>query len=175
MKTETYEQLKKIYDKFGAQEFGKLCQQLLALTLDSANFNVREVRLVEGVDIDAVSKQGNKEKYAIEVKTTVNKTISFGTKDRDGLLKRKEDSYQPVLAVLRLDRFSDWTFANADSIKPGSVNIDGLRVYRLTEIEERISLFFDKTVSDYYAGIMRDGQECLNVILRKKGVKVRQS
>ena len=173
MTTETYEQLKKICDKYGAQEFGKLCQQMLALTLDASNFKVMEVRLVEGVDIDAMQ---DGEKYAIEVKTvTRNNTIYFGHKDREGLVKRKEDSYQSVVAVLRLDRFSDWMFAKADSIKPGSVYIDKLRVYRLTGLEKRISPFFDKTVSDHYAGTMKDGQRYLNDILRQKGVKVRQS
>lgn len=175
MKNETFEQLKGIFDKYErTKEFGKLCQQLVALALNLADFKVTEVRLVEGVDIDALYRQ-SEEKYAIEVKTTVGNSIEFKPKDADGLLRRKEDSYQPVLAVLRLDRFSQWMFAKADSIKPGSVYIDKLRVYRLAEIEKRISPFFDKTVSDHYAGTMRDGQRYLNDVLRQKGVKVRQS
>lgn len=171
METKAYEHLKNICDKYGAQEFGKLCQQMLALTLDASGFKVMEVRLVEGVDIDAMQ---DGKKYAIEVKTaTKNNTISFGHKDRDGLIKRKEDGYQSVVAALRLDMISDWIFAKADSIKQGSVNIDKLRAYRLGELEKLIPCF-DTVVKEHYNGTMKEGQEYLNNILRQKGMKVRQ-
>lgn len=173
MKTETFERLTRISDKYEqTREFGKLCQQLVALAFDLAGFKVNEVRLVEGVDIDVLAQSG--EKYAVEVKTTVLKSIKFGQKDVDGLQKRKEDGYQPVLAVLRLERFSDWIFANADTIKPGSIYIDSLRVHRLHDLGERICPLFDEATKDHYNGIMQNAQKYLDNILRQKGVKVRR-
>jgi Holliday junction resolvase len=174
MKTETYERLKKIFNKYGPTKgFGKLSQQLVALAFDLADFKVNEVRLVEGIDIDVLTPSGKK--YAIEVKTTESRFINFKQKDVDGLQKRKEDGYQPVLAVLRLDRFSDWIFAKADKIKPGRRYIDSLRVYRMHELEEHIVPFFDKVLQEHYRGIMREGQKYLDNLLRQKGVKVRKT
>jgi len=175
MKTETYEGLKKISDKYEqTKEFGKLSQQLLALAFGLAGFKVNEVRLVEGVDIDVKAQSG--EKYAVEVKTTRSNSSSiiFGKKDIDGLQKRKEDGYQPLLAVLRLDRFSDWIFAKADTIKPGSISLDSIRVYRLHELEKCICPSFDEAIKEHYNGIMREGQKYLDNILREKRVKVRR-
>jgi Holliday junction resolvase len=173
MKTGTYERLKKVYDKYyRTKEFGKLCQQLLAIAFDLSGFKVNEVRLVEGVDIDVLAQR--ERKYAIEVKTTITKCVNLEQKDVDGLQKRKEDGYQPILAVLRLDRFSDWFFVKADKIKPGSLYIDSLRVYRLRELEESVYSFFDKTVENHFEGIMREGQKYLNNFLQQKGVKVRR-
>lgn len=172
METKAYEHLKNICNKYGAQEFGKICQQMLSLALDASGFKVMEVRLVEGVDIDAVQEG---EKYAIEVKTaTKNNTISFGPKDREGLIKRKGDGYQSVVAALSLDMLSDWIFAKADNIKQGNINIDRLRAYRLNELEKQICPSFDAVVKEHYNGAMKQGQKYLNDILRQKGVKVSQ-
>lgn len=172
MKTETYDRLKVLYDNYRPQEFGKLCQQLVALAFDSVGFKVNEVRLVEGVDIDVLAQNG--EKYAVEVKTTVLNSINVGQKDVDGLQKRKEDGYQPVLAVLRLSRFSDWIFAKADTIKPGSIYIDSLLAYKLDELEKCICPLFDELIKQYYDGMMKEGQKYIDNILRQKGVKVRR-
>jgi len=174
MKTETYERLKGLHDKYGPQEFGKICQKFLAIAFHIAGYSHIVERGVQGVDIDAAKESG--EKYAVEVKTTVTKFVNFEQKDVNGLQKRKEDGYQPVLVVLRLDRFSDWIFANkADTIKPGSLYIDSLRVYRLHELERCICPLFDKAVKEYFDGTMRGAQRYLDNILRQKGVEVRRT
>lgn len=170
MKTEIYDMLEKLHNKYGAQEFGKLCQKFLAIGFQMAGYSHIVERGVQGVDVDAAGESG--EKYAVEVKTTVRKSIKFEQKDVDGLQKRKEDGYQPVLAVLRLDRFSDWIFAKADTIKSGSICIDLLRAYRLHELERCICPFFDKAVKEYFEGTMREAQRYLDNILRQKGVEV---
>jgi len=172
MKTKTYERLKSLHDKYGPQEFGKLCQKFLAITFQMAGYSRIVERGVQGVDIDAAGESG--EKYTIEVKTTVTKSINFEQKDVEGLQKRKEDGYQPVLAVLRLDRFSDWIFARADEIKPGSLYIDSLRVHRLRELEAGTRPLFDQAIENHFHRTMQEAQRYLDNFLRQKGVEVRR-
>lgn len=172
MKVDTYERLKRLHGKYGPKEFGKLCQKLLAISFKMAGYTHIVERGVQGVDVDAAEENGDK--FAMEVKTTVTRSISFGQKDADGLQKRKEDNYQPLIAVLRLNRFSSWIFAKADAIKPGTKYIDSLRVYRLNKLEERIEPFFDEVIKEHHEGAMREGQKYLDEILRQKGVEIAQ-
>jgi len=173
MKTETYERLKCLHDKYGPQEFGKICQKLLAIAFQMAGYNHIVERGVQGVDVDAGGESG--EKYAIEIKTTITKSVNFEQKDVEGLQKRKADGYQPILAVLRLERFSDWIFAKADIIRRGSIYIDSLRVYRLRELQKRICPFFDKVIKEYFEGARQEGQRYLNNILQQRGAEVHRS
>ena len=166
MKTETYERLKGLYEKHESREFGKLCQKFLAIAFQRAGYTHIEERGVQGVDFDAAKERN--EKYAVEVKTTVGKRVNFEQKDVEGLKKRKKDGYQPVLAVLRLDRFSDWILATADAIKSGNLYIDSLRVHRLPELERCIGPLFDRAVEEHFEGAMREGQYYLDKVLRQK-------
>lgn len=170
MNTETYQRLKKLHEKYGPQEFGKLCQKFLALAFHMAGYRHIVERGVQGVDVDAANESG--EKYALEVKTTGSKFVSFEPKDVDGLKKREKDGYQPVLAVLRLDRFSNWIFARADTIKAGSIFIDSLRPYRLRDLEGSIYSFFDKVIMNHFDGTMAEAQRYLDDALRDKGAEV---
>jgi Holliday junction resolvase len=138
-----------------------------------AGYNHIVERRVQRMDVDAAGKNG--EKYAVEVKTIVTKSVNFEPKDVDGLQKRKKDGYQAVVAVLCLDRFSDWIFAKADIIKPGSLYIDSLRPYRLHELEKCICPLFDKAVKEHFDGTMRESPRYLNNLLQQKGVEVRRS
>lgn len=170
MKTEVYDRLKKLHEKYGPQEFGKLCQKFLAIGFRMGGYTHIVERGVQGVDVDAAREEG--EKYTVEVKTTVAQSVNFEQKDADGLQKRKEDGYQPVLAVLRLDRFSNWIFAKADEIHSGSLFIGSLRPYRLLELEKNICPLFDEAVTEHFDGAMREAQRYLDDILRRKGVEV---
>ena len=78
MKTETYEQLKNLHDNYGPQEFGKLCQKFLAVAFQMAGYSHIVERGVQGVDVDAAGEKG--EKYAVEVKTTMTKSVNFEQK-----------------------------------------------------------------------------------------------
>lgn len=172
METETYERLKSLHTKYEPRRFGKLCQKFLAISFQMAGYKAVE-REVQGVDLDAAGESGDK--YTVEVKTTETKSINFEPKDVDGLQERKEDGYQPILAVLRLDRFSDWIFAKADTIKPGTLYIDSLRAYRLDELERCIRPLFNKVVKEHFDGTVREAQGYLDNVLRQKGVEVRRS
>jgi len=173
MKTEIYERLKKLHDRYGAQEFGKLCQKFLAIGFRMAGYSHVVERGVQGVDVDAAGEKGDK--YTIEVKTTLKKSVNFEQKDVDGLQKKKVDGYLGVLAVLRLDRFANWVFAKAETIKIGSLVIDSLRPYRLSELERCICPFIDEAINQHFDGTMREAQRYLDNVLRQKGVEVRKS
>lgn len=171
MKTEIYERLEKLHNKFGPQEFGKICQKLLAIAFRMGGYSHIIERGVQGVDVDAAGE--DMEKFTIEVKTTITRDFNFEQKDHDGLKKRQEDGYSPVLAALRLDRFSDWTFAKADKLKPSRVYIDSLKIYSLKGLEEKISPLFDEAVMEHFEGTMNEGQSYLDNCLRQKGVELR--
>jgi len=173
VKTGIYERLKKLHDKYGPQEFGKLCQKFLAIGFRMAGYSHVVERGVQGVDVDAAGEKGDK--YTIEVKTTLKKSVNFEQKDVDGLQKKKVDGYLGVLAVLRLDRFANWVFAKAETIKPGSMVIDSLRPYRLSELERCICPFIDEAINQHFKGTMREAQRYLDNVLRQKGIEVRKS
>ena len=168
MKTETYRSLIKLHIKFKPQEFGKICQKILAISFQESGYNcVAETeRGVQGVDIGEVEK--GDEKYSIEVKTTNKDIIYYGQKDLDGLKYQKEKGYEPIIAVLRLDMFSDWIFARADRLKIGSIYINSFRAFRLPELEKTIQPFFDIAVEEHFMSTMEGGQEYLDKVLKSK-------
>ncbi len=168
MNTKTFEQLKSLYDTVGGQEFGKLCQKLLAIAFQKAGYScvAESERGVQGVDIGEVEK--GDEKYSIEVKTTTTDYVTYEKKDEEGLKYKKEKGYTPVLAVLKLDRFSDWFFIKADSLKVGRIYIDSLRPFRMHNLEQKISPYFEKTVEEHYKGALQHGQSYLDNVLKQK-------
>lgn len=168
MKFETFEKLERLYKKYKAQEFGKICQKLLALSFQKAGFNYvgESERGVQGVDIGEAVR--GEEKYSIEVKTTTKNIIRYEQKDAEGLLHQKNMGYQPVLAVLRLEIFSDWFFVKADKLKPGNIFIEGLRAYRLHDLENEINPLFDEIMEEHFVQTLKEGQKYLDNVLRKK-------
>lgn len=172
MKTEIYEKLERLYQKFGAREFGKICQKFLAIAFKKAGFKyaAESERGVQGIDIGEAVR-GN-EKYSIEVKTTRLNTVQYGLKDEMALLNQKSKGFQPVLAVLKLDRFSSWFFVRADNLKHGSIFIDRLRAYRLHELENEISRFFDEVINEHFENTLREGQSYLDRVLKQMWEKV---
>jgi len=173
MNTEVFERLSELHEKYGPQEFGKLCQKFLAIGFRMAGYTHVVERGVQGVDVDVAAEK--QPKYSIEVKTTVAGSINFERKDVEGLHKRKTDGYQPTLAVLRISRFSDWIFAKADTVKVGSVFIDSLRPYRLRQLEKEICPLIDRAIIEHFEGTMVGGQTHLDNTLREKGIDTRPS
>jgi hypothetical protein len=92
----------------------------------------------------------------------------------EGLKRRKEDGYLPVLAVLCLTRFSNLILAKADSIPAGNVDVDSLRSRRLSNLEGRINDSYDGVIKEHYEGALREGQVYLDNILRGKGIEVKK-
>jgi len=171
MKTEIYERIFHLHHKFGPQEFGKICQKLLAIAFRMGGYSRIVERGVQGVDIDAAGD--DMEKFTIEVKTTTSRDFNFEQKDYEGLKKRQEDGYKPVLAALRIDRFADWIFAKAEKFKPSRIYIDSLRIHSLEKLEENIIPLFDEALIEHYEDTMREGQSYLDNVLRKQGIELK--
>ena len=66
------------------------------------------------------------------------------------------------------------SMARADEIKPGSLYIDSLRVYRLRELEAGTRPLFDKAIGNHFHRTMQEAQRYLDNFLRQKGVEVRR-
>lgn len=169
MNTRTYELLKILHRRHGPRRFGKLCQKLLAIALSSAGYERIVEREVQGVDVDAGGANGAK--YAIEVKTTKGEHVRFEEKDLEGLKRRAQDGYSPVLAVLRLRVLADWVFAKADDLSPGSIHVATLRAHRLPELENAVSDCFDRVLQEHFDGVLRDAQKYLNHVLSQWGIE----
>jgi Holliday junction resolvase len=171
MKARVYESLKALRQRFGPRECGKLCQKLLAIAFRKGGYRDIVERGVQGVDVDA--RRGDHEKYTIEAKTTTLRQIPLKDKDVAALQeRRRQDGYQPVLAVLRIHAFYQWIFARAESLEAGLIAIEGLRPYRLGDLETLIDPLFDAAVSEHCDRTLAGAQVYLDRVLRQQGVRV---
>jgi hypothetical protein len=167
--TATYRRLKTLHRHYGAREFGKISQKILAVTYRLAGFRHVVERGVQGVDVDAGD---GRERYATEVKTTQKASVPFQQKDADGLAGRATDGYVPLLGVLRLAALSGWYLARAETLRPGVLLIESLRHYRFKDLEQRLQPFFDEAVETHFEGALAGSQAYLDRVLREVGVEV---
>ncbi len=171
MKAHVFEYLSALGERHGRRERGKLCQKLLAISLQMTGCTSITERGVQGVDVDACRANG--EKYSIEVKTTEGDTVPVRKKDVLGLGQRaRQDGYLPLLGVLRIGVFSEWCLAKAGSLKAGVVLMDSLRPYRLRALENVIQPSFEKAVAEHFEGAMNGAQSYLDRVLREQGIAV---
>jgi hypothetical protein len=168
---ELYRSLRDLHAKHGPREFGKIVQKLLALTFRLAGFERIVERGVQGVDVDAASELG--ERYAIEVKTTQSRCISFGPKDRDGLQARERDGYRPLLGILRLSPLSDLLLIHPATLPCRRLRVASLGPYRFRELEGRLQPWFAVAVQKHFEGTYAGSQYYLDGQLRKHDIEVR--
>jgi len=175
MKVETLDLLQKLQKKFGikgtpAGPFGKIVQKLLAVSFHETGFTDIVERGVQGVDIDVTWKSN--EKFAIEVKTTGKLSIDVSSDNLHALRDRTKEGYLPIIAVLRLSPLENWMFAKIplEEIPTGSVLIEKLRTYRLRDMENRVSPWFDSVVRELFNEIMRKGEQYLIEKLKHIGI-----
>lgn len=170
LSTELYCSLKHLHTRHGAREFGKIVQKLLAIGFRFAGFDHVVERGVQGVDVDAVGKPG--ERYATEVKTTQKEAVPFATKDINGLAARQQDGYHPLLAVLRLAPLSELFLVHTATLRCGRLQIASLRPYRFHELEGRLQPCFVRAVLEHFEGALTGSQIYLDGVLRKHGIEV---
>jgi hypothetical protein len=170
MRSSTYEALRRLHQRHGPREFGKLSQKLLAISFRLSGFLHVIERGVQGVDVDA---SDGRSKFATEVKTTLNDSVIFEAKDIGGLAGRRADGYYPVLGVLRLSPLSDWLLADAQHLEEGRLSLDRLRAYRVQDLEERLRPRFAAAILEHAEAAMTGGQGYLDQILRSMGIEQR--
>lgn len=166
--TSTFQRLQQIRDKFGPGIFGKIAQKLLALAFYESGFDHVVERGVQGVDIDAATRDATR--YALEVKTTEGQRIPISRENIDALGDRVEDGYTPVVAVLRMQMFEDWVFAAIPlgRLQPGPLPLGILRPHRLRELEAAIRPNFERVVNQHFSGVLARGEHYLMEILAQK-------
>lgn len=172
MHSVTFEQLWRLHHRHGPREFGKQCQKLLAICFHRAGFGHIVERGVQGVDVDAADGAGSR--YTTEVKTTLGDAIQFQEKDAVGLTARRADGYAPVLAALRLSPLTDWLLVDAAGLRPGRLQLDALRAYRLYDLEVLLRPHFSAVVEEHGEAVLRGGQAHLDAILKKLGIKLQE-
>lgn len=145
MEAIVFETLKRIRDKHGPSEFGKIAQKLLAIALSRLCFEVKE-RSVQDVDIEAV-KDGLK--YWLEVKTTDKNEIIIGEKDLNGLNQCKLlHGGVTGFAVLKISLLSDWIIASSRGIESGAVRIGRFSTRRIWPLQDEINKLFPPIVKE---------------------------
>lgn len=146
MKPSTYETIKRIRDKHGPSEFGKIAQKLLGIALCRLCFEVKE-RSVQDVDIEAIR---NELKYAIEVKTTDKDKISIAEKDVSGLVKWVSlHGGETWYAVLKVSILSDWIIASSRNIKTGTIRIGRLSASTISPLQNDVNNIFPSIVKEF--------------------------
>ncbi|MBW2038057.1 MAG: hypothetical protein JRI46_00430 [Deltaproteobacteria bacterium] len=140
-----FQTLKRIRDKHGPSEFGKIAQKLLGIVLCRLCFEVKE-RSVQDVDIEAVKKGL---KYWLEVKTTDKDEVIIGEKDVSGL-KQCELLHGGATgyAILKVSLLSDWIIASSGNIKSGTVRIGRFSTQRILPLQNDVNKNFPSIVKE---------------------------
>lgn len=130
----------KLNQKYGARQFGHICQIFLALTLIQIGFRVPVFNTIGRPDMEAITEN---ERYSIEVKTG-NKEIGLIDKDVDSI---KKPGYDPVLAVFTYpDLECSWIMANAASLSSGSFHKSELKGLSIRPLEKKVNKAFKDVV-----------------------------
>lgn len=146
MEAKVFETLRRIRDKHGPSEFGKIAQKLLAVAFCRLSFEVKE-RSVQDVDIEAVKDDL---KYWLEVKTTDKDEVIIGEKDANGL-NQCELLHGGVTgyAVLKIGLMADWIIASSRNIKPGAVRVGRFSVRPILPLQDDINKVFPSIVKEF--------------------------
>lgn len=159
-----YERLSKLLKNYGPQQFGKICQALLELTLRKIGFETRG-REVERPDIVA-ERENNL--YAIEAKVQAGSRLSITQRDLDGLREHKSYKAIPVIAALLLEPYCEWIMIDARSIKAGNFNKLALHAYVLAKLNHEVNQEFLKVVTDYFDLAIARGASGLRELIEKR-------
>ena len=153
--------LVELNEKHGPQEFGRICQALLEMTLRRADFATRG-RPVERPDITAERLH---EKYAIEAKAPIGNDVGLTKRDLDGLKEFSSAGVVPIVAVLLVEPNPRWIMAHAKNLKPGEYNKMALSVYDVVPLSREINTLFPTVLSDQFDLVLGRGSEGLRAKL----------
>lgn len=144
--TRTYSKLRRLWQKNGAHEFGKICQIFLGFCLIRQSFKLQIFQLSGRPDIVAVR---NNEKYAFEVKTQSDAKAVIKPDDLEAV---KEYPDQGILAVLSYpDLDSSWVLVRANNIKPGKWPIPFLKQHSIPTLEQEVNEVFPQVLEEYFS------------------------
>lgn len=146
MRTKVHLQLKKLWEKHGAHEFGRICQLLFGFCLLNLKFQIQIFQLSGRPDIVAMC---NMEKFAFEIKTQSGSVATIKPEDLTGV---KEYPEQAIIAVLSYpDLDCNWILAKADEIKAGKWPISFLKQHSTLRLEDELNTAFPEVLEKYFS------------------------
>lgn len=157
MSHDSYPMLVDLREKHGPQEFGRICQALLEMTLRRANFATRG-RPVERPDITAERLH---EKYAIEAKAPVGNDVELTERDLDGLKEFASAGVIPMVAVLLVEPNARWIMAHARNLKHGRYNKIALAAHEVFALSSEVNTLFPAVLSGQFELALGRGSQGL--------------
>lgn len=161
MSFDSYSRLLELHRKHGPQEFGRICQALLEMSLRRVGFKTRG-RPVERPDISA---ERNEEKYAIEAKAPVGTDVSITERDLTGLCEFATAGVVPVVAVLVVEPMPRWILANGENLKPRVYNKLVLAAFDFKSLSAEVNTVFSGVLADHFDLAIGRGSEGLRAKL----------
>lgn len=146
MRAKVYSRLEKLWEKHGAQEFGKICQIFLGFCLLRLQFQIQIFQLSGRPDIIAMR---GKEKFAFEVKTQSGSEATIKPEDLDGVKKYPEYAIIAVLSYPDLE--SSWVIAKANDLRDGKWPIAFLKQHAIPPLEKEINEVFTEVLEEYFS------------------------
>ena len=136
---QAYKQLKRLHNKHGAQEFGRICQALLEISLFKELRYDGRGREVERPDIQM--KRANV-KYNVEVKAQKRSKFSITQRDLNGVLDPTDEDTLPIIAVLDFGPNPRWLMLDARHIRPGTHRKLGVQIHLIEDLSEDVNSAF---------------------------------
>ena len=134
---EAYAILDGILSKYGASEFGRICQILLGFSFLGLGYEVPTMQLSGRPDIVA-SKSGIV--YDVEVKTSTTPNIVLKNEDLMGVNGRSSES---IIAVLTFpDMPLRWLMIDAKALRSGNYSKTALATRSIFDLEENFTTQF---------------------------------
>lgn len=162
----SYSKLLDLHKKHGPQEFGRVCQAFLEMSLRGIGFKTRG-RPVERPDISA---ERHEEKYAIEAKAPIGAEVSITDRDLAGLYEFATAGVVPVVAVLLVEPNQRWILAKGRNLKPGAYNKVALSAYDINALSSEVNAVFPGILADHFDLAMGRGSEGLRARFSRAGV-----
>ena len=145
MKPRVYSNLKKLWEKHGAHDFGRISQIFFGFCLIERQFQIKIFQLTGRPDIVAVR---NNKKFAFEVKTQSGSDVAIKNEDLLGVKGYTEQAIIAVLSYPDLDCM--WVLAKANDIRAGKWPIAFLKQHSISSLEDELNESFQKIIEKYF-------------------------
>jgi hypothetical protein len=147
---EAFSILDEVYNKFGASEFGRMCQILLGFSFIESGYKIPTMQLSGRPDIIS-SKDGSS--FIIEVKTSKLPVIRLKKDDLQGIIGgRNSKSVVAVLSYPDIDIF--WILADASRLNAGEYLKSSLRIFGISGIEDEINHSFFSVIDKLKSSLL---------------------
>jgi hypothetical protein len=134
---------------------GKVIQRLLELAFHEAGYRLIEERMSEGIDFDVEEREGARQRYSFEARTTTNATVCIKDEDLRQMDLRIRDGCQAGIAALRICPGGCWVFVQRSWLLPSPLRISIGTSPSWTSLADQINEEFD-SVLERFGAIARD-------------------